>query len=74
MKTQNALIGTEGTKGKEWGARLEPTRMEVGTGEPGYRWADGCFVINPEGQKLYPPFTISEAKAFCKKQGWPIIK
>lgn len=44
--------------------------MEVGTGEPGYKWVTGYYVIKPDGKKLFPPMRRSEAIAFCKAQGW----
>lgn len=51
-------------------AKLEETKMEVGTGEPGYRWTTGYYVHKPDGTKLYPPMTRKDALAFCKAQGW----
>lgn len=52
---------------------LEPTRIEVGTGEPGYRWVDGVYIVRATG-KLYPPMRVREAKAICKREGWTIGK
>ena len=57
----------------EYFARFEATRIEVGTGN-GYRWADGVYIIKPNGDKLYPPMLISEARAICKREGWPIVE
>lgn len=51
----------------QYGARLERTRIEIGTGAPGYRWANGVFIIAPDGAKLYPPVTEREAREFCKR-------
>ena len=53
-------------------ARFEHTQHEVGTGGPGYRWAPAVYIITPEGEKLYPPVGIREARAICKIEGWKI--
>lgn len=44
--------------------------MEVGTGEPGYKWVTGFHIITPDGAKLYPPVRRAEAIAICKREGW----
>lgn len=50
-------------------ATLEPTQIEVGTGN-GYRWITGYYVINPAGEKLFPPVRRAEAIAICRREGW----
>lgn len=56
---------------EKYEARLERTQMEVGTGR-GYRWTEGYFIIKPTGEKLYPPMLLTEARAYCKREGWTI--
>jgi hypothetical protein len=52
---------------------LERTRIEVGTGRPGYRWTTGYYVIGPNGVKQYPPLRRREAYAAARQQ-WPDCK
>lgn len=57
----------------DYGARFEPTQIEVGTGEPGYRWVSAVYIITPDGSKLYPPVQVNEARKICRREGWPIL-
>ena len=54
-------------------AHFEPTQIEVGTGN-GYRWSPAVYIITPDGAKLFPPMLITEARAYCKREGWTIDK
>lgn len=56
-----------------YGASLKPMQMEIGTGEPGYRWIQGFTIVTPDGAELFPPMPEKEARALCKQEGWPVL-
>lgn len=55
-------------------AYLIPVRLEQAgvdkRGRPAYRWIDGYQVVTPAGGEIAPYMPESEAKTYCRENGW----
>lgn len=50
-------------------ATLIPARFERATAR-GFVWCDGVKIITPSGTEIQPYMSKTDARAYCKREGW----